>query len=434
MNVYHRGGAPTVNQISDYPAWGILAAVAVLLVTPMVSRSLVFIPLAICAYRIVRYDARVFSVDLAVLTPLVTLFQFNGMALMVYVCLLAAIWYFIRGGIEAKAYYVLLIVLMNYLLLRMQMQITSFVLCFGQMFLACVILPKQDTSSAVRTAKAFCASMTLSSIYALVFRDASFMTTLRGHEAAAYFGSEIFRFQGLFEDPNYYMTLLCVGIALLLKLLDSKKIRLLPFLTMLGVLVLCGVLTYSKTFFLMVVLMSACYIMWQFNDKKILKSLMLVLVVLLVANVLLVAEDSIFSVVLTRLTTATDISELPTGRSDVFAAYWNKITENIFTFLFGQGMGAKELFKAPHNLYLEIVYYTGVTGLLIPVGCLVCLFRAALRKVADQPKQSFFSKYLPLLTVVIIFFALHGMFTLVLYVVFYLVTLSIMIVKKEGED
>ena len=63
--------------------------------------------------------------------------------------------------------------------------ISDFVLCFGQIFILYVLLPRQDAVSAERAAKAFCWSLLVTSVYALVFRNAPQLVALRGVEDIA---------------------------------------------------------------------------------------------------------------------------------------------------------------------------------------------------------------------------------------------------------
>ena len=213
----------------QYPWWSIVIAVVLILVAPFVSVWLKYAALAICVYRVLRYEAKVFATDYALLAPLVNIFRTSGgLTLLIVLCLIAAVVYVIRESMRADRSLVLILVLLNYFLLRMQGNFNDFVLCFGQIFLLWVILPKQDCESAVRTAKVFCVGLLISSAYALVLRDTWQLQNAIGRETEAIWGTGILRFQGLLSDPNFYMTLLIVGLALLIKLRESNRLKLLP--------------------------------------------------------------------------------------------------------------------------------------------------------------------------------------------------------------
>ena len=418
---------------SRYPIWGIVAIVALIFMSPFVRSLTSYLAFALCVYRVVRYDSRVFIADYCVLIPLSIIFRTSwGMALQVYLCLFAVIWYLIRGGVKANATFVLLVVLLNYLVARMQLEVTLFLLCVGPLSLMCVILPKQDSESAERAIKAYCCSLIAASVYALLLRHAPQIRAICGPEVPPFRGSPIRRFQGLLRDPNYYMHQLAIGLALLVKLKESRKINSAIFWTMGACLVFFGILTFSKTFFIVFILLGIIYVIWQFRNRKYLYGgFMSVVGAVAIALVLLFADVSPFSVVLTRLTNVSSLSELTTGRTDVFAAYMSEIMENVGTFLFGMGMGAGGLAKDPHNLYLEIAYYIGFVGLGLVIAYFGTLVRYFVKRSRRTENQNLLAKYAVLLMVLVLHLTLHGMFTLVTYAGFMLAFLSILLTKKK---
>ncbi len=418
------------NLTSQYPLPTILCALVLLYLAPFVSGLLVYPAFLLCLYRIFIYDARVFATDYCILIPVVLLFRTpQGMSLLVYLCLAADVWFVLRDDFQFKAPHVLLCLILNYMLLRMQWNISDFLLCFSQLFLMCVLLPQQDETSAERTSKLFVLSLLLSSVYALVFRGSSQMLLLRGQEVPAFWGSSLKRFQGLFNDPNFYMLLLVTAIALLAKLLDCGKIRVLPFLLLTACLVLCGVLTYSKTFFLALILFALMGIVWLFVNKKYLWGGVAAFT-LTGAGIVLLTGSSIFSVVLFRFSSASDLGELTTGRTEVFLRYWNVLTDSLGNFFFGTGLADQGLSQDPHNLFLELGYYLGLVGLLL----FACYYFSLLREMGSRVKgdrQNMLSKYMVLFMVLFIHFALHGILSMSTYAVFYLACLSLLLSKKK---
>lgn len=427
---------PDLPRETKYPLWGIIAVLALNYLSPFISGWLPVLSLAICVVRVMRYDEKIFATDYCLLVTTSLLFQTpNGMSLLIYLCLFADVWYFMRRGIRAETTVVLVLVLLNYLILRMGIHINEFALCFGQLFLLRILLPAQDARSAERSVKAFCWGLLLSSAYALVFRNTWQLVSIRGPEAPAFFGSSFIRFYGLFQDPNYYSMLLITALALQVKLKDAKCIGWFSFILVSLLLIVCGVLTYSKTFFIMLVLLLCVYLVWQFWNKKVFRSILLALCIVIVGGVLLNAEGSPFAVVLTRLTSATNLGELTTGRSDVFVTYFNAITDNLGSAFFGAGLGADNLGRDPHNLFLEITYYLGVVGLVL----LICYYASLVRAVGVRnevvKKQHFLSKYAVLFMVLVIHVTLHGLTTFPTYASFSLAAMSMLITnhKEEGE-
>lgn len=414
-----------------YPLGSIVLVQALLYLAPFVSSLLSYVAFVICAYRVLRYDARVFATDFAILMPLTTLFQSpGGISLLAYLSLFAAVRYVLGYGLKLNRATVLLLILANYLLLRMQMEISLFALYFGQLFLFCVIIPWQDSQSAERTAKQFCSSLLLSSVYALAFRNTSQIAAIRGKEVPAYWGSSLMRFQGVFEDPNYYMLLLVLGLALLIKLKDSGKITRGYFFSMGLAMFALGVLTYSKTFALAFVLLGCVYVFWQFRNRKYAFGSFLIAALAIVICVMMLLDISPFEVLLARFTNASNLSDLTTGRTRIYQRYWAEISEKISGVFFGLGMSAKGLDRDPHNLFLEVIYYTGVVGLVLVTWFYGSIGYQMNRKTVGMARQNMFAKYVVLLMVIVVFATLSGMFSVVSGGAFFLAFLSILITKK----
>ena len=434
MNITFQGHKIYVDRSpqNEYPQLGIMLAVLLLYIAPFVSMWLAVPSMAICLYRVIRYDAKVFATDYCMLLPLASLTKVPGIPmLLIYLCLLAGIWYFLKGGLRAEASFVLLIVLLNYLLTRMQMDINAFVLCFGQMFVMWVLLPKQDEKSAERTIKAFIASLILSSAYALVFRNTSAIRAICGAEVYAFWGSNLRRFKGLFQDPNYYMTLMVIGLALLIKLKECKMVNMGIFVFQGVSMVAFGILTYSKTFFLVFVLLGGIYVLWQFWNKKILSGMTLGILAVALAFVVLFAENSPFAVVMERLVSAQNLRDLTTGRSEIFLAYWKAISQDMKSFFFGKGLAAKALWRDPHNIYLETLYYVGTVGFVLIVSIYLLMVQEIKLRMPDVCQQHWIAKYVVPMMFLLLYFALHGVFHIVSYGELFLAMISMMLIKKN---
>lgn len=417
---------------TEYPSFSILLMMALILLSPFVSAYLCYFAFLIGIYRMLRYNVRVFATDYCILLPVTLVFQnTEGLTLLIWLCLIAAVWYFLRGTIRVNATLVFLVALLNYLAARMQMAINEFVLCFGQIFILYVLLPKQDAVSAERTTKAFCWSLLVTSLYALAFRNTSQLMSIRGQESVAIWGTSIMRFSGLIKDPNYYMTLLLTGMAALCKLKETGRIQVLWFWGQMLAMAALGILTYSKTFFLMLIFMGGMYIMWQFWSKKFFKGMAFTIIGIAVGAYFLLSENSPFSVVLERLTSGSSLSDITTGRSDLYIRYWKVVTENIVSFLFGLGLKAPMLGKGTHMLYLELIYYVGVLGLALVFGFFASMARELQKNKPQVRKQSLIAKYAVVIVVLIAYLSLQGMFQVLTYGAFFVAFLTINITPVE---
>ena len=270
----------------------------------------------------------------------------------------------------------------------------------------------------------------MSSVYALLLRNAWQLEQLIGAESPAIWGTDIMRFRGLIRDPNYYMTMLVVTLGLMLMLRDSRHVSLLTFWLIAVPAVIFGVLSYSKTFLLVVILMTGFYILWQFGSRKLIWGCVLTSLSVLGLTFLLLWEGSPLAVVLSRLNSANTLDELTTGRTIVFADYLEIIFHDPLSFLFGQGLSAEGLVKDPHNLYIEIMYYLGAVGLVLYVGLFVAILRSMLRSSPKTDDSNFFSRNIVLFLVLILFLSLHGMFQMITAGDFMMAFLSTLIVKN----
>lgn len=411
-----------------YPWRGMLAAVLIILLSPFTSSYLNIFAFLICLIRIERYGGIVFSTDYCVLSTVSLCFQLqNGVMLLPYLCLLAAIWFVCTDGLKVDASVIILIIQFDYLLLRMHGGYSNLVLCFSQLVLLRVIIRGQNHRTAALTAKAFCMALLVSSLYAYLFRAASPLVALKGSEAPAYWMSEQTRFYGLFRDPNYYMALLVVAIALLIKLRLKGELGRIPFVAILFCFAAFGVLTYSKSFAVLIAIVYGMYLLLLLKRRRFLLVLLLAVATALAIFILLQTDNSPLQAILYRFSSANNLDDLTTGRSELYARYINAINADARAFLLGHGLDAELLVRSPHNLYLEILYYLGSTGLgffLVDTGIYIHSVHTETSGVKDQ---TFLLAYFPLITIAILFFSLAGMFSPQTYVMFFLAMMSMLI-------
>lgn len=418
---------------TEYPALSMAIALVLIMASLFLPVYLCYVAFVICLYRVFRYDAKVFATDYCVLMPMARLFRTGGnMTLLVWLCLIAGIWYLVRGKLRINRALVILILLLNYLLLRMQMNVNDFVLCFGQIFVLFVLLPEQNAKSSERAIKAFLWSMILVSLSALPLRDTPEMINIRGAESVAIWGTNLKRFSCFEKDPNYYTTLVLAGLALLCKLKETGRMRTLLFWMQAIALTALGVLTYSKSFLLVFILLGGIYIIWQMWNKKFIKGMLLAVVATVAGLYLLFADGSPFAVIMTRLTSSNDLDDFTTGRNVLFAQYWNVISENASTLLLGKGLQADILQgKGVHNIYLEIMYYTGAIGLVLMMAFYISMIRSIEQQNPALKKQGAIAKYTVILILAVLYLALQGMFQVITYAGLFLAFVSVYLTKEE---
>ena len=420
------------NQPLSYPVFGIAAALALIYLSPFLSYLTPYLAFLICAVRVVKYDEKVFAADYCFLAPSAALFRLaSGLTFLVILGFVASIWFFVKRGLRVEPPYILLIVLLNYLIWRFQMNVSGFLLCFGHMLLLCILLPEQDGASAVRAAKAFCIGVFVSSVYALMFRNNIHLRSVLGPEVQAIWGTGIMRFQGLLSDSNYYMTMTALCAAVLVKMKKCGHLRMTPFIIIFASMILFGALSYSKSFFVVLMLFLVIYFLWQFIERKYIFAILFAVAVFLAGIVLVGIESLPFAVIVERLTMANNISDLTTGRSDIYMLYLREIFSSPQRFFFGAGL-ASDMQMGAHNIFLEILYYFGIIGLTVFAVFFGTLIKKIIYLTPGFFEQSFLSKYIVLLILFLLYFTLHGILVVITYSEVFLALLSLMIVKAPG--
>ena len=177
----------------------------------------------------------------------------------------------------------------------------------------------------------------------------------------------ITRLSGYYGDPNFYsaqITACLAGVQLLLIFEDKKGSRILFFI--LGiVLIYCGLLSASKSY---IVVLAALFLVWIFivlSGKHLSRSWQLLIAAACAALVAFSSSQfqSLLRIVDTRFSYASNVSELTTGRTDIWKMYIDELMRNVSLNLFGQGYSMVNLNgRASHNTIIQSIYQFGLIG------------------------------------------------------------------------
>lgn len=199
--------------------------------------------------------------------------------------------------------------------------------------------------------------------------------------------AHVTRLSGYYGDPNFYSAQInaCMACLLLTLAKESTVAFRSGIIALLVILLYCGLLSASKSF----VIVGACeFCVWVLlmlaNGKNGLSSFSLLIAA--TAVLLFVLSTSTFQNLLkildNRFAYAASLSELTTGRSDVWLDYWNLITHDPRIALFGEGLTNVTLDalhgKASHNTLIQCVFQFGLIGTSLLIAWLVCLFKSTL--------------------------------------------------------
>lgn len=402
----------------QYPIPGICAILTLIYLSPFVGEWLNYLAFSLCIYRLAKYDVRTFSIDYCCLISVAAVFVLpSGLSFVVVLCLIADAWFVIRDGLAIDSALALLVLLVCYLLLRMQFAVSDFLLCVSQFIIIYLMLSFLDAQTIVLDIESFIINMVVSSAYALLLRKTSAITHMTGAEVAAYYGSSLTRFKGLFRDPNYYMSLVIMAIVLLTLLYIKKYTSRRAFLLSIACMLLFGALTYSKTFILLLGLYWLLCLFYLIRGKRYLLAFIYIFATAFLAVIL---SDTLFATTLYRLTSVSSVRELTTGRSILLEIYGREIISSPDILLFGNGMSAQLLKKGTHNLFLEIQYYVGLTGLILYLLYFGILTAQVQKKYAAGNVAARLFSYSPLIVFIAAFCSLQGMFSVSVYTLLYL--------------
>lgn len=413
----------------QYPIPGICAILTLIYLSPFVGAWLNYLAFSLCIYRLAKYDVRTFSIDYCCLISVAAVFVLpSGISFVVVLCLIAEVWFVIRDGLAINSALALLVLLVCYLLLRMQFAVSDFLLCVSQFIIIYLMLSFLDAQTIVLDIESFIINMVVSSAYALLLRKTPAITHMTGAEVAAYYGSSLTRFKGLFRDPNYYMSLVIMAIVLLTLLYIKKYTSRRAFLLSIACMLLFGALTYSKTFILLLGLYWLLCLFYLIRGKRYLLAFIYIFATAFLAVIL---SDTLFATTLYRLTSASSVRELTTGRSILLEIYGREIISSPDILLFGKGMSAQLLKKGTHNLFLEIQYYVGLTGLILYLLYFGILTAQVQKKYAAGNAAARLFSYSPLIVFIAAFCSLQGMFSVSVYTLLYLSIISIGIAQND---
>ena len=413
----------------QYPIPGICAILTLIYLSPFMGAWLNYLAFSLCIYRLAKYDVRTFSIDYCCLISVAAVFVLpSGISFVVVLCLIAEVWFVIRDGLAINSALALLVLLVCYLLLRMQFAVSDFLLCVSQFIIIYLMLSFLDAQTIVLDIESFIINMVVSSAYALLLRKTPAITHMTGAEVAAYYGSSLTRFKGLFRDPNYYMSLVIMAIVLLTLLYIKKYTSRRAFLLSIACMLLFGALTYSKTFILLLGLYWLLCLFYLIRGKRYLLAFIYIFATAFLAVIL---SDTLFATTLYRLTSASSVRELTTGRSILLEMYGREIISSPDILLFGNGMSAQLLKKGTHNLFLEIQYYVGLTGLILYLLYFGILTAQVQKKYAAGNAAARLFSYAPLIVFIAAFCSLQGMFSVSVYTLLYLSIISIGIAQND---
>lgn len=208
------------------------------------------------------------------------------------------------------------------------------------------------------------------------------------------FGEDVFRFAGLYVDPNYYSVGLIISLCLVVVLYHRDEIKS-WLLAVFSVPLVCFlVMTYSKSAVIMLLIPAFFFVYSSIHKRKHFELGLFFAVVIILTILTLSGKIPAMNIVMTRLgeidTENLDLNEATTGRFDLWITYSKYIFNNIGTALFGRGIGASLLVEhASHNTYIDVIYFLGAVGGTLLFASLGAILKNSIRKPIKRNLMNF---------------------------------------------
>lgn len=203
------------------------------------------------------------------------------------------------------------------------------------------------------------------------------------------------RFSGLNGDPNYYSVNILLSFVLTVYLLIKKKLSTIIGVVLITAFVVFGAYTNSKSFIAILACAVAFAIISSINNKNYLLAFAFIIATLIGVIQIINGRLGIFTLLIQRFQSGKSISDLTTGRSGYFVMYLDYIREHIKVLLVGNGISSALLNGvAPHNTYIDFIYYYGVIGTFI----WLCMFRSSIKRYCLEKNIVY---YLPMIVILI---------------------------------
>lgn len=180
----------------------------------------------------------------------------------------------------------------------------------------------------------------------------SYMSNIKAYEISV----DVLRFTGLYSDPNYLSLTIVLALTALIILIKTKKISK-KYMIIGSVLIYYGLLTISKSFYIMLVAVFIFYFVLSIKKRQYIVSGIFIAVAIALVIFLINDKSVLFDYIIRRLFYSSDIT---TGRTDIWLQYVKYFISNPFKLIFGSGISAVTFTTVAHNTYIDFLYYYGI--------------------------------------------------------------------------
>lgn len=194
------------------------------------------------------------------------------------------------------------------------------------------------------------------------------------------------RFSGLAFDSNFYGILAIITLCILIFEYGYEIKNTIVWYVLFVFTIYCGLVTYSKTFFLCFFVVIIVALIKA--DNKIRKRFLYFIPVIIVGLIVFWSKISEFMVTMFGRFQgggSNTLDDLTTGRFSIWLKYVSKIFASFKSFMFGNGIQYVPNLMAAHNTILEILYKFGFVGFLVDAFALyLCFFLTKAKKFENS--------------------------------------------------
>lgn len=238
-------------------------------------------------------------------------------------------------------------------------------------------------------------------------------------------GARVYRFAGLYNDPNYYSINLILALCIIVCLYDKKMLSgQIGIALSAPILVFIG-MTGSKSALFMLVMPVVLLVYSNSKNRKYFLQIIFILACVIGIFYILSGKAEIFNKTIDRLLLMKKGEKLTTGRIEIWEDYVGFFLTNLNTLLIGSGVGAPFLNgHAAHNTVIETIYHIGLVGGTALLSIVACVFRHSRHEKKNIMNYSLLLCLLAMYMFVSQLFSYDAVFQLFLASCFYMETFA----------
>ena len=394
--------------------WSLLFSVLLICCGPFWGSWCVVASFVILLYRILAYDINSSIIDIVTIISYSAIYKLspNGVSLVLYYILIADVFFILKGKLKNTGLIILLIYCFVYLFLRSDFVYNQYLTIIASLILLAILISNVSPYALKTILFYYCLGLSISICYGWIFKESYILSLYLNESIQVAKDIDVIRFKGLFADPNYLGTFCTLGLALILqRYLTNLPIK--RYLLFVVIICLASILTLSKSVTLQVIFLLAILFIYSWRNKSTTISIAITLCLLLFTYYAMTNQISVVSIVFDRFKDGGSMNDITTGRSDLWQVYMSDIFSSLSTFMWGHGFSAGLLDKGTHNIFLEIMYFTGFWGLFSVFSVFYCLFKLMSQRYFIKVSLI---KFLPIIVLFLSYSALQGFFSFAFYI------------------